>query len=314
MTIRDDVLPPTDAPFIPGDGPLFPRSALSRARERGWLRWWWASAGFGVLGLAALVAVFLVEDRTPAFLLWFGCWLAAIGAMVPGYRLGWAQRHDRYDDELSRYAGGVRAEFSLPDGAEAGAVRLAGCGVADTDQRRGRRVVRHERRTFALEESVLGRTGDGTVETVALRLAEETGGVAATARGERRGDLVDWTLDLPLGELRLRQRLHAVPSRRTLLDRWGRAWRVRADADATYWDAELPTDAGPVDAVMVTWFLCHLDAVGLDRCYRPEEGSGPARTAADGTARHGGDARWVPVGAPACRPDIPKAEGGGVDF
>ncbi|MEJ2871719.1 hypothetical protein WCD74_28440 [Actinomycetospora sp. OC33-EN08] len=314
MTLRDDVLPPADAPFVPGNGPLFQHGAASRAREHGWLRWWWASAGLGVLGLVALVAAFVVEDQTLAFLVWFACWLAAIGCMVPGYRLGWAQRHDRYDDELSRYAGGIRAEFSLPDGAEAGAVRLAGGGVADTNQRRGRRVVRHERRTFTLEESVLARTGDGTISTVALRLAEEAGSVVASARGERRGDLVDWTLDLPLGALRLRQRLHAVPSRRTLLDRWGRAWRVRADADAMHWSAELPPEAGAVDAVMVTWFLVHLDAVGLDRCYRPEEGSGPAVTAADGAARPGGDGRWQPVGAPGCRPDIPKAEGGGGDF
>ncbi|WP_018330728.1 hypothetical protein [Actinomycetospora chiangmaiensis] len=315
MTRPDHVLPPRDAPVVPGDGPRHRgRAATTRSRERGWLRWWWAAAGFGVVGAGALVAGFVVADQSLAFMVWFGCWLAAIGCMVPGYRLGWSQRHDRYDDELCRYAGGVRVEFVLPDPEEAGTVRLAGGGVAETHLRRDRRVVVQGGRTLSLEESVLARTDQGTIDGLALRLVEDGGDILATARGERRGDLVDWTLHVPLGELRLRQRLHAVPGRRTLLDRWGRAWRVRADADALHWTAELPVEADAVDAVMVSWFLCHLDAVGLDRCYRPALGSGPAATASDGAARPDGDARWLPVGSPGRRPDVPMAQSSGVEF
>ena len=313
-------LPPTDAPLVPGDGPLHVGArAESRARERGWLRWWWTSAALGVLGTLALVAAFVVDEQTTAFTVWFACWTGAILAMVPAHRLGWAQRHDRFADEMCRYAAGIRAEGSLL--AEPGAVRLAGrtVGTFAWERRSRRRVVHVADRTLALQERVTRRDAEGAISLVELRLvdvgrAAGDGDVVATARGDRRGDATDWTLGLGVGELRLRQRLRAVPGRRTLLDVWGRAWRVDADADARHWTAELPADAGAVDAAFVASFLCHLDAVGLDRCYRPTVGTGPAVTATDGVARRGGDSSWQSVGTPGTRPDVPRADGGGIDL
>jgi hypothetical protein len=67
-----------------------------------------------------------------------------------------------------------------------------------------------------------------------------------------------------------------------------------------------------LDAVFVTWFACHLDAVGLERCYGAD--AGPALTASDGTTRRGGDARWLPVGAPGARPGVPMASDSGIDL
>jgi hypothetical protein len=164
--------------------------------------------------------------------------------------------------------------------------------------------------TLSLEEQIAGRFDDGSIRAVALRLVDTSDVVVASARGEQLGDRVDWTLELPLGELRLRQLLHAVPSRRTVLDHEGRAWRIRADMDAPSWTAELPERAGAIDAVFVTWFACHLDAVGVERCYGPDDG--PVLTGSDTATRVvGGDARWMPVGSPAVRPEVPTASSGG---
>ncbi|MCD2197587.1 hypothetical protein LQ327_29875 [Actinomycetospora endophytica] len=293
---------------VPGGGPRWIGDrAERRARNRWWIRWWWSSAAFGVVGLGFLGAVALVEDPTNVLSAWFGCWMVAILAMVPAYRLGWVARYDRYDDELSRYAHGVRAEMSLRTGD--GVVRLGDRIVATSSvDATGRRRMVLDDATLSVDEQILERAGDRSITAVALRLVDEADVVMASARGDRRGDRVDWTIDVPLGELRLRQLLSAVPSRRTLLDDDGCAWRIRGDADAPSWSAELPERAGAIDAVVVTWLACHLDAVGLERCYGA--GDGPALTA----YRFGGDASRRPVGNPGVRPEVPTASGGGIDL
>jgi hypothetical protein len=299
-----------DAPPVPGHGPRWVGDAAERrARSRGWMRWWWSSAWFGALGVVCLVGAFLVEDQTDALLAWFGAWTAAILCMVPAWRTGWAQRHDRYDDELCRYASGVRAQMSLRSGD--GVVHLADrvVGTSSVDSR-DRRRVEVDAGVLSLEERVLDRADDGAISRVEVRLVDDAGVVLASAEGDRRGGRVDWSLHLPLGVLRLRQRLEAVPSRRTVLDAGGRAWRVRAEADAPSWSADLPEHAGVADAVFVTWFACHLDAVGLERCYGV--GSGPAVHAADGGRTVG--TSWKAVGTPGVRPGVPTASGGGFDL
>jgi hypothetical protein len=195
-----------------------------------------------------------------------------------------------------------------------GVVRLGERTVATSSvDAGGRRRVEVDDGVLSLDERIGERFDDGSIRAVALRLVDTSDVVVASARGERRGDRVDWTVELPLGELRLRQLLHAVPSRRTVLDHEGRAWRIRADVDAPSWTVELPDRAGTIDAVFVTWFACHLDAVGLERCYG--SGDGPALTGSDTATRAvRGDARWVPVGSPAARPDVPTASGGGIDL
>ncbi|NMO92328.1 hypothetical protein [Actinomycetospora sp. TBRC 11914] len=302
-----------DAPVVPGGGPRWPgETAARRARSRGWRRWWWTSAALGALGAVLLVVVFLVEDPTDVLLAWFGCWIAAILCMVPAHRTGWSRRHDRYDDELCRYEHGVRAAMSLAGGD--GVVRFGDRVVATSSvDERGRRRVELDAGVFSLEERVLSRTADGDVHLLAVRMVGDDDLVVASAYGERRGGRVDWTLDLPLGELRLRQQLAAVPSRRTVLDGAGRAWRIRADVDALSWTAELPGHAGDVDAVFVTWFAGHLDTVGLEQCYGAV--GGPALTASDDpTRRLAAPTRWRPVGAPGTRPAVPTASGSGFEI
>jgi hypothetical protein len=278
------------------------------------LRWWWTSAALGVVGTVFLVVVFFMADPTNALFAWFGCWLVAVVAMVPAYRLGWVQRHDRYDDELCRYAAGTRAEMSLRSGD--GVVHLGGAVVGtSTADDEDRRTVETDVGELVLEERVLAGAEDGGVRTVAVRLVvagEDT--ALASARGERRGDRVDWTLELPLGELRLRQALEAVPSRRTLLDADGRAWRIRADVDAPAWSAELPGRADALDAVFVTWLACHLDAVGLARCYHLGFGSGPALTVPDGRGVPVNGTPWRRVGTPGARPEVPMASAQTIDI
>jgi hypothetical protein len=309
MTLSE---PPLTAPRVPGGGPRWcGEAAGQRGRSRGWMRWWWSSAALGVVGAGFLVVVFLVADPTDALLAWFGCWIAAILCMVPAHRTGWSQRHDRYDDEVCRYQHGVPATMSLASGD--GVVSLGDrvVGTSRVDER-GRRRVELDGGVVSLEERVLARSADGAVHLLTVRLVGDDG-VVASASGERRGGRVDWMLDLPLGELRLRQQLAAVPSRRTILDAEGRAWRIRSRLDDLSWTADLPEHAGEVDAVFVTWFAAHLDTVGLEQCYGP--GGGPALTASDDPRRpHGGPTRWRPVGASGTRPDVPTASGSGFEI
>jgi hypothetical protein len=174
---------PQSTPLVPGDGPRWIGDlAGRRARNRGWMRWWRAGAVLGVVGLAFLVAVFLVQDPANVLLAWFGCWMAAILAMVPAYRLGWAQRYDRYDDEMSRYAGGVRAEMSLRTGD--GVVRLADRTVAtSSSDAGGRRRVEVDEGTLRLEERIEERDSAGNVGVVALRLVDEADVVGPSPPG-----------------------------------------------------------------------------------------------------------------------------------
>ena len=175
---------------VPGGGPRWLGDrAARRARNRWWLRWWWTSAALGVLGLGFLAAVVIVADPTNVLLAWFGCWVLAILAMVPGYRLGWAQRYDRYDDELCVYTDGVRAAMSVRTGD--GVVQLGDRVVAVSSvDAAGRRRMEVDDGLLCLDERVLERDVDG-IRAVAVRLVDAAGVAVASARCDRRGDRVD---------------------------------------------------------------------------------------------------------------------------
>jgi hypothetical protein len=309
MTIEHRTLPPVDAPFVPGGGPRYRGPLASfRSRETAWIRWWCTVAVLVVAATLTLPVCLALDVEEGPFMATLGVFAGlAIVACVPASRLGWRQRPDRYDDEMCRYAHGVTASYE-PDG-ERGVFRRGGAVVATvTRAPRGvRRVARVGDRHLGLDEAVLTTVPQGEVREVALRLVDVADGtVHATASGHRAGDLVDWTLELPLGELRLRQRLHAVPSRRTALDRWGRAWRLRGNVVRGRWTAVLPTAAGPVDVVAVTWIAAHLDAVGMDRCHGDRSG-GPARRAQPGFDAAAPE--WVAVGSvPGARPSMPTGD------
>jgi hypothetical protein len=95
---------------------------------------------------------------------------------------------------------------------------------------------------------------------------------------------------VPGGTLRLRQHLGTVPSRRTLLDGWGRAWATTDDLDLRRWTAQLPTELDDAAVAFALVLLVHVDGLGVEHC-----------------AGHGlGPETWVPVRGVAVRAVLPS--------
>ncbi|MEJ2871060.1 hypothetical protein WCD74_25070 [Actinomycetospora sp. OC33-EN08] len=139
------------------------------------------------------------------------------------------------------------------------------------------------------------------MRTVGDELAVRLGGVEV--RGGRRGGWVDWAfpVSLPDGGLRLRQRLAAVPTRRTLTAADGSAWLVQADHGGQRWTGELPVGTTALDAALVLWTCAALDQVGVEHCY-------PVRRRLSVPVPPPG--RWLRVGGRVRRPDPPDPPSG----
>jgi hypothetical protein len=239
--------------------------------------------------------------------------------MVTGSGRRWHQRHDRVHDDVRTYSPGVDARLELArdmthprdpmgvlvlDGRVVGELDRPDASSERADLRLADgQVVHLQERVEILYD---GRRGE-----LALRLADAAGSSAVEMHGERRGDQVDWTVPPTDGdpgpELRLRQRLAAVPSRRTLLGHDGRAWLVRADHEANRWSGTLPSGTSPVRAAAVLWLCAHLDRVGVARSY-PPSAVPPGLVTADGNLTAHRSRVWVPVGAPLRRPSPPDPD------
>jgi len=278
-----DTLPPVDAPLVPGGGPAallwFDRRATA---------WLGCALGAAVAlpsGSALLIAA-AAADSLLLFALAFVLMGGGVALGVVAVRRRHTERHDGVLDDATVYATGTAVDLAISgrdDLGVSGAVRRDGRVVATI-------------RTGAREDLVL-EVGSATLRleeragrVLGLRAVDPTGREHLRADGHRAGDLVDWVVAVPGGELLLRQHLGTVPSRRTLLDVWGRAWATTDDIDLRRWTAQLPTDLDDAGVAFALVLLVHVDGLGVEHC----AGHGP------------GPEAWSPVRGVAVRAAPPR--------
>ncbi|MDL5159724.1 hypothetical protein [Actinomycetospora termitidis] len=300
---------------LPGGGPRYrgPFAAL-RARRRPWLLW---CATAVVTGPAFLVVITL-EALHGGF--WLGVLAFVLFLVFPtsltiGLTRRWHERFDRTDDDVLRYSSGARVELALDEPMQGphdptGRLLVAGREAGRMDRAAGSSEgpppLTLEGESLTLQMQVVRVSDDGATE-LTVRLASGDRAARAEARGERRQAWVDWTfppLDGDPGpELRLRQRLHAVPTRRTLTGDDGSTWLVRADHVANRWVGELPLGTTALRAALVLWTCAFLDQVGVSHCY-PEKSRLPILASYPAPwALRAPPGRWYQVGSPVRRPE-----------
>jgi len=278
-----DALPPVDAPLVPGGGP----AALPWFDRRATVALWCALGAVAcVVGGYALLLAAMAAASPLLFVLASGLVAGGVALGVVAVRRRRTERHDRVLDDATVYATGTAVDLEISGRDD--------LGVRGEVRRDGRVVA--TMRTGTREDLVL-EVGPATLRVeeragrvLGLRAVDPTGREHLRAEGHRAGDLVDWVVAVPAGVLLLRQHLGTVPSRRTFLDVWGRAWATTDDLDLRRWSAQLPTDLDDAGVAFALVLLVHVDGLGVEHC-----------------AGHGlGPESWNPVRGGSVRAVLPR--------
>ena len=278
-----DALPPVDAPLVPGGGP----AALPWFDRRATVALWCALGAVAcVVGGYALLLAAMAAASPLLFVLASGLVAGGVALGVVAVRRRRTERHDRVLDDATVYATGTAVDLEISGRDD--------LGVRGEVRRDGRVVA--TMRTGTREDLVL-EVGPATLRVeeragrvLGLRAVDPTGREHLRAEGHRAGDLVDWVVAVPAGVLLLRQHLGTVPSRRTFLDVWGRAWAITDDLDLRRWSAQLPTDLDDAGVAFALVLLVHVDGLGVEHC-----------------AGHGlGPESWNPVRGGSVRAVLPR--------